>query len=343
MQKIIAHLNFAKGFRGGERQTILLIEELSLHNYTQKLLVRENSELTKRCKNIKNLEIIEIKKPYILNFNKIKDATIIHAHETKGLQFAYFINLFFNIPYIVTRRVDNNIKNNFFNKLLYNNAKSCVVLSLAIKKTILKITKSANITLIPSAFTDTEVNKEKAMHIKKRFSDKFLIGNIAALDDKHKGQSIIIELAKKIQHSHSNIHFLIVGDGEDRKMFEKMAEGLENITFEGFVTDVNNYISVLNIFLFPSRNEGLGSILLDVINHNIPIIASNVGGIPEIIQNDKNGILFDIEDINSLEKIVLDLYKNKDKREQLALNAKKSIDKYSVKNMTQSYINLYEK
>ena len=59
MNNLISHVNFAKGFRGGERQTFLLINELSEKSYKQKLFVRKESELIEKCKNIKNLEIIE--------------------------------------------------------------------------------------------------------------------------------------------------------------------------------------------------------------------------------------------------------------------------------------------
>ncbi len=342
MQKIITHLNFAKGFRGGERQTQLLIEELSHQNYQQKLIVRKGSQLTSRCQDIKNLEIIEISKPYIFHLNAIKNSSILHAHETKALQFAYFAHLLTKVPYIVTRRVDNAIKKNFLNNLMYKNAKTTVALSLAIKDTIVKVSSSSNITIIPSAFTDTKIDKIKALKIKKRFLSKFLIGHIGALDDRHKGQSIIIELAKRVELSYPSIHFILVGGGDDELMLKEMAKNLKNITFEGFVNNVNDYISIFDIFLFPSRNEGLGSILLDVINNNVPIVASNVGGIPDIIEDKKNGLLFDISDIANLEKIIIDLSKNQEKREQLTLNAKQKIDKYSVKNMTKSYISLYE-
>ncbi len=342
MPKLITHINFAKGFRGGERQTELLISSLSKHNIKQRLLVRVGSELTKRCKNIENLEIIELSKPYIFHLNAIKGSHILHAHETKALQFAYFAHLFIGVEYIVTRRVDNTIKKNFLNAKLYKNAKTSVALSSAIVKTIERVSSEATIAIIPSAFSQTQLDEHKVLEIKKRFSRKFLIGHIGALDEKHKGQSIIIELAKRVEKSYPEIHFILVGGGADEMMLKEMAEGLSNITFEGFVNNVPDYIASLELFLFPSRNEGLGSTLLDVMNHSVPIVASSVGGIVDIIEDGKNGVLFDIADLDKLEKIVIELYKNREMRERLAQNAKKSITKYSVENMTQSYISHYE-
>lgn len=339
----ITHINFAKGFRGGERQTQLLIEELALQNFKQKLLVRKNSELTTRCKDIKGLEIIEISKPYILNVKHIKKPTILHAHETKALQFAYMANKFLGTPYIATRRVDNPIKNNFFNKKLYQNAKAVVGLSKAIKTEILHLSKNINIDIIPSAFSDLTLNKQKYSDIHQCFENKFLIGHVGALVDIHKGQSLLIEAAKTLATQIPEMHFILLGRGEDEKRFKLQANNIHNITFEGFVDNVNDYIHCFDLFVFPSRNEGLGSILFDVMRLNIPIIASNVGGIPDIITNEKNGLLIPTNNSKAIVDAILKLYKDKNKRELLAKNAKKGIEKFSPLNMANSYINIYKK
>jgi glycosyltransferase involved in cell wall biosynthesis len=340
--QVITHLNFAKGFRGGERQTQLLIEQLALNGYTQKLLVRKGSELTPRLQHLQNLTIIEISKPYIFSLKQIKGSTLLHAHETKALQFAYFAKKVFKIPYIVTRRVDNKIKNNFLNKALYHESKYCVALSKIIQKEIIAIAPDAHTTIIPSAFTPATVDAQKLQEIKARFHHKFLVGHVGALDDKHKGQSFLIEAAKQLQKSHPDIHFIFIGGGADEMMLKQKAKGLNNITFEGFVNNVHDYISALDLFVFPSRNEGLGSILFDVMQLNVPIIASDVGGIPDIIQNELNGVLTPPFDSDAITKQILRLYKDKGLRENFVRNAQININKYSVSNMTESYSKLYQ-
>jgi glycosyltransferase involved in cell wall biosynthesis len=339
----ITHLNFAKGFRGGERQTQLLIEQLALSGYKQQLILRKGSQLTQRCADIKNLEIIEISKPYILHLKEIKNATLLHAHETKAAQFAYFAHLFLHIPYIVTRRVDNPIKNNFLNKNIYSNAAHVVALSHAIKKEILQVAPKANVSVIPSAFTNKEVHQEQVRAIKKRFEGKYLIGNVGALDDRHKGQSHIIKVAKILEKSHPNIHFLFVGSGQDEEKLRTQAQALTNVSFEGFVNNVNDYISSFDLFVFPSNNEGLGSILLDVMQMSVPIIATKVGGIPDIITDNTNGILVPPADNKAIKESILLLYNNKDKAAQLADTARKNIDRFSPHAMADAYRALYKK
>ena len=337
----LTHLNFAKGFRGGERQTQLLLEQLSELGYRQKLFVRKNSKLTQRCKKIQNLEIIEINKPYIFHIMQIRGATILHAHETKAAQFAFFANLLLKIPYIITRRVDNPIKNNFLNKKIYENALCVVSLSRAIQNEVLAVAPNVKRLIIPSAYTNALCDSNKINTIKERFKGKYLIGNVGALDDKHKGQSHLIEVAKSVEHSHPDMHFIFVGDGQDAQKLKMQAKELSNVSFEGFVENVNDYICCFNLFVFPSNNEGLGSILLDVMQLEIPIIASSVGGIIDIIEDNYNGLLVPPKNPEALKKSIIKLYKNPILAKELASNAKKNIQNYSARNMALSYQKIY--
>ena len=99
MPKSLLHVNFAKGFRGGERQTLLLVQELSKKGYVQTLLTRSHAELAKRVAALKlpDVVIIEVKKPYLLSLSLLKKADVVHAHETKGAQFAFLGHLFFSV------------------------------------------------------------------------------------------------------------------------------------------------------------------------------------------------------------------------------------------------------
>ena len=337
----LAHVNFAKGFRGGERQTLLLIKELAHRGYIQKVITRKESDLAKKLEGTKNLEIIKISKPYILHLSQIADVSLIHAHETKGAQFSYFANLIFKRPYIITRRVDNPIKNNFFNKKIYQNSKYTIALSNAIKDETLKIDNDINIKIIPSAYSQLNTNAIKIKNIKNQFKDKFLIGHIGELDNTHKGQFYLIEAMKTIAEKYPEIHLILLGRGKDEQKYKNQANNLTNITFEGFVDNVGDYIQCFDMFVFPSLHEGLGSILFDVMQSNVPIIATNTGGIPDIIQNDKNGILVPIKNVEEIYKAIEKLYLDKILRDRLAHDSLKNIEQYSFTNMTDKYINLY--
>ena len=109
----IAHVNFAKGFRGGERQTALLIRELEAANAgKQVLLCRWDSPLREELQDLKNLTFVNSSNIFSGHF-AFKGADIIHAHEAKGAHWAFLEHQIRKIPYLITRRVTNLLRNNF--------------------------------------------------------------------------------------------------------------------------------------------------------------------------------------------------------------------------------------
>ncbi|NCD12877.1 MAG: glycosyltransferase family 1 protein [Epsilonproteobacteria bacterium] len=343
MPKSLLHVNFAKGFRGGERQTLLLVQELSKKGYVQTLLTRSHAELAKRVAALKlpDVVIIEVKKPYLLSLSLLKKADVVHAHETKGAQFAFLGHLFFKTPYLITRRVDNVIKNNGFTRMMYRCASKTVVLSRAILDEVKKIEPKARLCIIPSAFSKLSVCQSEVAKIKERFSGQFLIGNIGELDNDHKGQYYLIEAMKELLPRYPRMHLLFLGKGKDEESYKAQASSLSHVTFEGFVSNVGDYIAAFDLFVFPSLREGLGSILLDVMHANVPIVASNAGGIPDVICHQENGLLVEPKDIKALVHAIERLYLDKTLREQLTQKALSDTKLFSPEKMAERYEALY--
>jgi len=341
INKNITHINFAKGFRGGEKQTYNLILEFSKNDYIQELIVRKNSALSKQCKDIKNLKIIELAKPYFFFVSSIKTSSLIYAHEAKAYQFSYIANLIYKIPYIIIRRVDISIKSNFLNKNIYQKSSKVVVLSTAIKNRVLNLSSKLNCTIIPDSISSFAVDKSNVHTLKEQYKGKFIIGNIAALE-KQKGQQYIIEVARKIQNKYPDIHFMLLGKGKDEELFQDLSSDLENITFTGFVSNVGDYLSIFDMFVFPTLSEGFGSSILDAMQFDIPVVASKVGGISDII-NDNNGILINLEKEDSLYNAIVELYNNRNLQISLSTRAKETLGNYKIDNIFKQYELLLEK
>ena len=338
---MICHINLAKGYRGGERQTELLIKELSLNRFKQKIFVRKNSQLIERLKNVDNLEIIELNKPFIFNIFKFKNCKILHAHEKKAEQLAFFVNLFLKKPYFITRRVDIKPKVNFFNKLIYKRATKVFVLSSIINK-IMKDTFEVNSQIIPSVSSSLTTTSELSS-LQEQYKNNFIITNIAALVHGHKGQEYIIKAANLLKDN-KNLKFLLVGEGKDKEKYEKMIKeyNLDNVELVGFKKNVGDYLEISDIFLFPSLNEGLGSILIDAMEFGKVIIATNVGGIPDLIKDNYNGLLITSADELAIKEAIEKLYKNKSLRERLSKKAKAESNKYQIKNLINKYLENYK-
>jgi glycosyltransferase involved in cell wall biosynthesis len=164
--------------------------------------------------------------------------------------------------------------------------------------------------IVPSAHAALANGYDSGEPIRRRFPGKTIIGHIGALVQRHKGQRTIIAAARVAAEQFPDWHFLLVGDGEDQKEMLAEADGLKNLEFTGQVDNIADYLASFDIFVFPSLHEGLGSSLLDAMSFGLPLVASNVGGIAEIVEDRVNGILIPPNDsaalIDSLSQISRD-------------------------------------
>ena len=340
----ITHINLANGFRGGERQTFLLMQELSSRGYEQSLIAKKNSLLATKSHSIHNLNIIESRLNALDCFEPLKRDTILHFHEPRSFVFAWLFGITKGHKYLVTRRVQRPPRSNFINKAIYLKANSIVALSKAIGDSIIKALGSdIDYQVIPSAKTGFTPNESEVKRIKSTLEGNFIVGHIGALDDSHKGQQQIIELAKSIQVSQPDINFILIGSGRDLKQLKQQSEGLENLKFIGQIDNIGDYLSSFDVFIFPSRHEGLGSILLDAMDFSLPILGSNIGGIPELIEDGVNGFLVDVNNIEGYKDALNKIYRDKELRVKIQKNNLEKSKKYTSGIMADEYIKLYDR
>jgi glycosyltransferase involved in cell wall biosynthesis len=337
----ICHINLAKGYRGGERQTEMLIKALSDLGITQKLVVRHDSPLIKKLEQTPGVELKATRKPYIRDVTVSRGFDLLHAHEAKAGQFSYLSHLLTRTPYLITRRILNIPKNNFFTQAVYNNALTTVALSQAIKANLHQLNPRLPTLIIPSMASHLPRTEATIAALKKRYAGKFLIGHIGALVHPLKGQLALIQAARNLQPLYPDMHFLLLGSGKDESFFRTQAEGLSNIEFLGFRENVGDYLAIFDLFIFPSLEEGLGSTLLDAMEFGVPIVASNIGGIPDIIIDQQNGLLFPPTDLRALLDQIKKMYHNPDLRMSLSENSQRMVKNFFPPIIGERYFQLY--
>jgi len=99
------------------------------------------------------------------------------------------------------------------------------------------------------------------------------------------------------------IFYTIVGDGESREKLEAYISeknAVSYITLLGYVDDARNYLKAFDIFLLPSKKEGMPYVILEAGAAGLPVVASRVGGIPEVIEHEKTGLLIDPNDYRTI-------------------------------------------
>lgn len=168
------------------------------------------------------------------------------------------------------------------------------------------------------------------------------VGTIAELH-KNKGLDIAIDAFSKIKNHAAN--FIIIGEGEERENLNLQIKSLnleDKVFLIGKVDNAASFIKAFDIFLISSRKEGLPFVLLEAGLAEVPVITTNVGGIPEIIKNKYNGILIEPKDYNEIVSAVDFLIGNPAEAKKYTENLKKDIqEKFSFDKMVSNTIALY--
>lgn len=159
-----------------------------------------------------------------------------------------------------------------------------------------------------------------------------------------KGQRYLIEAARKIVDVKPDTTFVFLGDGELLNELKNMAFRLgirENVKFLGWRPDVAEVMSTFDIFVLPSLNEGMGRVLVEAMAMGKPIVASDVGGIADLVVDGKNGFLVPAADVEIMVVRINDLLESAEKRKKMGENGKSRAANYSsnlmVKNIDQLY------
>ena len=341
---ILCHVNLATGFRGGERQTYLLMDRLSNQGWQQKLIARKSGKLAELSQSVDNLTIVETSINPLQYLGHFANVDIVHMHESRAFLTLHVSGHLRQTPYVLTRRVQRKPRQSWLNQSVYSKANAVVTLSDAIGQIVNEsLGIKLNYSVIPSAKTGFSFNSGEVQSIRSRLKGDFVVGHIATLDDSHKGQLQIIETARRLSASHPEICFVLVGEGRDFELFKQQTASLDNIALVGLVDNVGDYLKAFDIFLFPSRHEGLGSILLDALDFGLPVIATDVGGIPEIIENGVNGFLVKPDAIDDICESILGLYSESALIEQIARANTEKAKSYTVGTMADKYAQIYQR
>lgn len=174
----------------------------------------------------------------------------------------------------------------------------------------------------------------------------FIVGMVARISEQ-KDPIKFIEIAKEVCSVIENAYFVLVGDGELREQVNKLITKYDlkdRVKITGWVNDVNKYISAFDIGILTSRWEGFGLVLTEYMAAKKPIIASNIGGIPELIEDNYNGILVDINDTDKFIKSIIELKYNSTLKHKYVENSSCILEnKFNIKTVVERHNKLYRK
>ncbi|WP_158281533.1 glycosyltransferase [Sediminitomix flava] len=178
--------------------------------------------------------------------------------------------------------------------------------------------------------------------------DRILIGTVARFTA-IKNLSLFLEIAAKLIERNDKLHFMMVGDGEDREMLEAKAAELgisDSVTFTGFLSDLPSVFADLSILLLTSKNEGSPVSIIEAMTSGTGVVASNVGGVPDLFTEEGKYFLCEptnIDDyVEKTEKLLTDqeFYNHITTVQQDFIYNKFNIDRL-IQDLSVTYQNLF--
>lgn len=348
----IATYNIAKYLakRGHEVHVITSLDEgLPKENieegfYVYRIKTMEQLHLGPIFFSIKSIFKIKKIRPYILHSQSILRT---------GLT-CFIAKKLFKKPYVAYCRGSDIYSSWMFKKvisrLVLKNADAVIALTEDMKREIKKIYER-DIFVIPNGINLERFKNLSREDIRRRLKikeDEKIIISVGGLRP-IKGVKYLIEAMKFITDNNENISLMIVGDGKEKEYLGSLVKELEleqYVTFVGKIPNekVPEYMAVSDVFVLPSLSEGFPVVNLEAMASGLPIVATKVGGVPEIIKDGKNGFLVESKNPERIAERILLLLKNDELRERMSRANKKEVEKYTwesvVGRLEEVYLNV---
>ena len=155
-----------------------------------------------------------------------------------------------------------------------------------------------------------------------------------------------VEIFAKVKEQGENVRLVMVGDGPERSAAYYRAEQLvvlDDVIFVGKQANISDYLGVSDIFLLPSELESFGLAALEAQACEIPVIATRIGGIPEVVNDGETGFLSDVGDIVKMTEDTVVLLRDEDMRHTFGVRGRElALERYSTEKIIPQYIAFYE-
>ena len=287
---------------------------------------------------------------------KISKPDLVILHEPVRILTQFFVLRLLNIPTIWNIHAEKSlVKNKRVFKWMYKYFfKNKLTIIGDSKYVLLKNLSYMKESFYPNfenmQIVHATVDLDKFLSIKRKYTKKkedLIIGSVGRLNWA-KGYDLLIESLSVLKKNHPNFQMKIAGDGPYRSKLENMIDHYslrDNVFILGELhyNDIPKFYDSINLYTQPSISEALSITLQEAMASSLPILASNAGGIPEVIDHNETGILFEK---GSKKELIIGLKKiiamDNDQREEMGEKAReRSIKKFDIKKTAKTLNNIY--
>jgi len=357
---------------GGPKHVLGLLQNIDKSRFECSLICPAGN-LSVEAKKIAGIEVINIKmssKFDLVSVFEIKAAVsriqasgdpfgkiIVHIHGVRaGLLARVLLPESVNTIYTEHRYdADYHLKNplnEFIQKkaLKYLNKKTDLIIAVSSSVrdylTANRLASKNQVVIVPNAIQEqkTENRKQKTGDKGERV-DMPVIGTVGSIN-RQKGQRYLIEAMPVILSRYPKTSLTIAGSGSEEANLKALAAKLglhKHVRFLGEVSDIERYFETLDVFVLPSIAETFGIVLLEAMQAGVPIVATKVGGVPDVIEDDKNGLLVKSRNSKSLADAIIRVLSKPSLAAKLRANGFSRLEEFDWKKIIERIENLYER
>ncbi|MBD3617493.1 MAG: N-acetyl-alpha-D-glucosaminyl L-malate synthase BshA [Gracilimonas sp.] len=203
-----------------------------------------------------------------------------------------------------------------------------------------------DIRVIPNFIDLERFQKSNKSHFKKAIcpNDEKVVVHVSNFR-KVKRVPEVVTVFAKILESGIDAKLLLVGDGPDRQKAEQQCRDLkicDHVRFLGKLDQVEEVLSIADLFLIPSGSETFGLAALEAMSCSVPVISSNIGGLPEVNVHGKTGYLCDLDDVDCMADYGVKILSDPELHKELSVNARAHAELFNQDEIVKQYEDFYE-
>jgi L-malate glycosyltransferase len=339
---VTLHVDLGKQWRGGQAQALLLMKGLRTRGHGAELVARRASPLALRAE-AEGIRVHPVAPPglrlraarMISRLMAEQKVEIVHTHEAHALTAAWLARASRGTGLVASRRLAYRLKQNAISLARYRSVARLVAVSRFVAESLLasSVEKQRVVVVYDGVEIPPAATPEERARARQRWgvaADEPLLGCVGYLLPE-KGQELLIRAWPEVRAKVRLCSLLLAGDGPLRPRFEGLAQELEvsdSVHFAGFVEKISEVYAALDVFLFPSLAEPLGSSLLAALASGLPTVALGRGAVPEVITNGENGVLVEAPDAAAFASAVLRVVKDPALAARLGAAARRTIEQH---------------
>ena len=351
----VVHVDSAREWRGGQRQLLLAAESMAARGHSVTIACRAGGQLETRSR-AAGLAVLplafggDLAPGAFLGLARLlrrEAPDVVHAHDPHATASAVLaLRLRPGARLVASRRVALPLRGTL-SKRKYAACDRVIAVSRAVARVLAEGGLPASrIRLIYDGVPDRRsTTGGEALRELDVPADAPVIGNVAALTE-HKDHATLLAAMPAVLAAVPAARLVLVGDGALRGHLEREALRLglgQRCLFAGFQPDPDRLIPAFSMLCLTSRTEGLGSSLLDGMCFERAIVATTTGGIPEVVQHGRTGLLVPVGDVAALARALLELLRWPERRQALGRAGRRRFEReFTAERMVEATLGLYE-